>query len=128
MPGIHSSAALALDHVPLSESTPIPEPPARLSTTEKRIWRILVRSMPDRHFSASDRALLERYCAASLQLREAMEHIQVEGERVGDLPNPWLKVHERQLGLLRTVIIQLQRRSSSDPGAAKTVRLSRRLA
>ena len=51
-------------------------------------------------FSELDRPLLERYCAITMLLRKTMRHIRAKGTKEDGRPNPWLKIHERQLSLL----------------------------
>jgi len=110
MPGFNSSVALAYQRVESSVALPKLEPSAHLSAPEKRIWRILVKSMPHLEFSELDRPLLERYCAIAMLLRKTMRHIETKGTKEDGRPNPWLKIHERQLSLLRSVSCQLQTR------------------
>jgi len=110
MPGFNSSAALAFQQVDSSTASPKLEPSAHLSAAEKRIWRILVQSMFHSEFSELDRPLLERYCAITMLLRKTMRHIQAKGTKEDGKPNPWLKIHERQLSLLYSVSHQLQTR------------------
>jgi len=110
MPGFNSSVALAYQRVESSVALPKLEPSAHLSAPEKRIWRILVKSMPHLEFSELDRPLLERYCAIAMLLRKTMRHIEAKGSKKDGRPNPWLKIHERQLSLLRSVSYQLQTR------------------
>ena len=110
MPGFNSSVALAYQQVETSSAFPKLEPSAHLSAAEKRIWRILVQSMSRLEFSELDRPLLERYCAIAMLLRKTMRHIRARGSKQDGKPNPWLRIHERQLSLLRSVSHQLQTR------------------
>jgi len=110
VPGFNSSAVLDYQQVESSEAFPKVEPSAHLSAAEKRIWRILVQSMSHLAFSELDRPLLERYCAITMLLRKTMRHIQAKGTMEDGKPNPWLKIHERQLSLLQSVSHQLQTR------------------
>lgn len=110
MPGFNSSVALAYQQVESSAALPKLEPSAHLSTPEKRIWRILVKSMSHLEFSELDRPLLERYCAIAMLLRKTIRHIRAKGTKEDGRPNPWLRIHKRQLSLLRSVSYQLQTR------------------
>jgi len=110
MPGFNSSVALAYQQVESSAALPKLEPSAHLSDPEMRIWRILMQSMSHLEFSELDRPLLERYCAITMLLRKTMRHIRANGTKQDRRPNPWLKIHERQLSLLRSVSCQLQTR------------------
>ena len=110
MPGFNTSAALAYQQVESSATFPKLGPSGHLSTAEKRIWRILVQSMSHLEFSELDRPLLERYCAITMLLRKTMRHIRAKSTKKDGRPNPWLKIHERQLSLLHSVSHQLQTR------------------
>ena len=110
MPGFNSSAVLDYQQVESSATFPKLEPSAHLFAAEKRIWRILVQSMSHLEFSEVDRPLLERYCAITMLLCKTMRHIQAKGTKEDGKPNPWLKIHERQLSLLYSVSHQLQTR------------------
>lgn len=110
MPGFNSSTALSYQQFESSEVSPRLEPSPHLSAPEKRIWRILVQSMSHLEFSELDRPLLERYCAITMLLRKTMRHVRAGGTKEDKRANPWLKIHERQLSLLRSVSDQLQTR------------------
>ena len=110
MPGFNSSTALTYQQLESSAAPPKLEPSPHMSAPEKRIWRILVQSMSHLAFSELDRSLLERYCAVTMLLGRTMLHIRAGRTKEDVRQNPWLKIHERQLSLLRSVSYRLQTR------------------
>ena len=110
MSGFSNSITLAYQQVESFTASPKLEPSPQLTAPEKRIWRLLVQSMSHLEFSELDRPLLERYCAITMLLGITMRHIRACGTKEDGRTNPWLKIHERQLSLLRSVSYQLQAR------------------
>jgi phage terminase small subunit len=83
------------------------EPSPELGEIEAAIFRKVVASVPQDHFSAEDNDLLAAYCRALALERRASEELAAAGI-VGSQASPWLAVYATAVRALSTLTVRLR--------------------
>lgn len=99
--------------------------PAYVVGYAAEVWRRVVNSMPPGVYAASDVDTLAAYCLAAASLREAVEHLWIEGEVItvlgqfGPLPrrNPWTAIRTEAMAKIVTLGTKL----GLDPTSRETI-------
>ena len=79
----------------------------------KKIWRSVVRSMPEDYFVESDRAQLRGYCEAFVMMANAASQLQERGEVYTDhngnpKESPWVGIYNKSLAMVNSTATKLK--------------------
>lgn len=96
-----------------------------MSENAKRIWRSVVRSMPEKYFSEADRPQLRGYCEASAMLEKASQELSEGGAVFHDhngnpKESPWVGIYHKSLSAVNSSATKLRitRQSMISPKVA----------
>ena len=103
---------------------PSPKPPAlrrEASAAVKELFNHILSNAPKGQFSQTDDILLELYCLAVLEARNAYHHLDAEGRVFNGRPSPWIAVLEKAQKAIvsASVRLRLGPMSRVDPRSTK---------
>ena len=114
-------SASALSVVPLNPSPKPPAPNREASAAVKELFNHILSRAPKGQFSATDDILLELYCLAVLEARNAYRHLDAEGRVLNGRPSPWIAVLEKAQKAIVSYSVRLRigPQSRVDPRSSK---------
>jgi P27 family predicted phage terminase small subunit len=105
-----SAASRAVSLTPTDKRTPAP---ADLPAPARKVWKIVVDSLPPGHFQPGDLLLLRALCLAEHQKAQADEMVQRDGLLLDGKAHPAAKLSAQLAGVLASLAGKLRLSMSS---------------